>query len=122
MGKQLSPRKKLVKELDKLTSRIVVLRDKRCITCGSMEKLGNGHLFTRQAYSTRWDLINCNAQCWGCNYKHEYDFYPYQQAFINKYGEQQYHATYRQFHKPRKFSDKELKEMVEEYAKHPLLQ
>jgi len=117
----MTERKKLVKKLDQLTSKIVVFRDKRCITCGSTKKLGNGHLFSRQAYSTRWDLVNCNAQCWGCNYRHEYDFYRYEQAFKNKYGEKAYHELYRKFNKPRKFSDKELKEMIEEYAKYPIL-
>jgi len=119
----MTERKKLVKTLDKLVSKIVVARDKRCITCGKTERLGNGHLFSRIAYSTRWDLRNCNAQCVSCNYRHEYDFYRYEQAFKNKYGEEAYHELYRQFNKPRKFTDKELKELLEELnAEYQILQ
>lgn len=119
----MTERKKLVKKLDDITSKIVRLRDKKCITCGSMERLGCGHLFSRQAYSTRWDLKNCHAQCWGCNFRHEYDFYRYEQMFKNKYGEEDYHELYRRFNNPHKFSDKELRELLEERnAQYKILQ
>ena len=70
-------RKGLVKKLDKLVSQIVILRDKKCVVCGSTNRLGCGHLFTRRYYSTRWDLQYCYAHCWKCNFKNELDRYPF---------------------------------------------
>jgi hypothetical protein len=80
-------RKGIVKKLDSLVSKIVIARDKKCIICGSTNKLGCGHLFSRIAYSTRWDLDNCYASCWACNFRHEYDPYPMQMACKNLWGE-----------------------------------
>jgi len=90
-------RKGLIKKLDKLVSEIVIARDKNCATCGSKDKLGCGHLFTRQAYSTRWDLDNCFAQCWNCNYLHEYDPHPLTSYFIGKFGIDKYDELHRTF-------------------------
>jgi hypothetical protein len=108
-------RRSLVKKLDAIVSQYIRARDKKCVVCGSTEKLTNGHLFSRQAYSTRWDEVNCHCQCWGCNYRHEFDYYPYEQWFKNKYGEERYHELHRQFVTPRKFKDFQLLEMIEEY-------
>ena len=83
-------RKGLVRALDKLVSQIVILRDKKCVVCGSTNKLGCGHLFTRTYYSTRWDLQNCHAQCRNCNFRHEHDPYPYTEYYLNKFGKQSY--------------------------------
>lgn len=90
-------RKGLVKKLDKLVSQIVILRDGKCVTCGSTNRLGCGHLFSRIAYSTRWDLDNTFAQCWGCNYKHEYDPYPLTNYYITKFGKPRYDALHALF-------------------------
>ena len=79
-------RKGLVKKLDALVSQIVRIRDKKCVVCNSTDKLGCGHLFTRRYYSTRWDLQNCHAQCWKCNFSHEHDPYPFTNFYINKFG------------------------------------
>lgn len=69
-------RKGWVRKLDKLVSQTVIKRDKKCLVCGTTQNLTCGHLFSRVAYSTRWDLRNCYAQCLSCNLKHEYDPYP----------------------------------------------
>ena len=69
-------RKGIIRKLDKLVSEIVIGRDRSCIVCGSFRNLTCGHLFSRIAYSTRWDLDNCFAQCLSCNLKHEHDPYP----------------------------------------------
>ena len=106
-------RKGLVKKLDSLVSKIVVARDKKCVVCGSVERLGCGHLFTRQAYSTRWDLENCNTQCWGCNYRHEYDPYPYTQVMIKKYGQKKVDEIHNRFRQARPIKTHELEELRE---------
>ena len=87
-------RKGLVKKLDKLVSQIVILRDKKCVVCNSTNRLGCGHLFTRRYYSTRWDLQNCHAQCWKCNFKHELDPYPFTDFYLTKFGKPSYDALH----------------------------
>lgn len=107
-----SARKKLVTKLDRAVSELVRARDKRCVVCGSTQRLTCGHLFSRVAYSTRWDLLNCHAQCWSCNYKHELDSYPYTKWFLEKYGMDAYDELHLRYATPRKFKDWELEEML----------
>ena len=104
-------RKSIVKKLDKLVSEIVRARDKKCITCGSTERLTCGHLFSRVAYSTRWDLTNCWCQCWGCNYRHEFDPYPFQRWFAAKFGQKKLDELWAKFHQVKKFKTFELIEL-----------
>lgn len=106
-------RKGLIRKLDKAISIKVVERDGQCFTCRSRENLTCGHLFTRSYYIVRWDLLNCHAQCVGCNYRHEFDPSVYQLKFIDKYGLEVYKELYRRAHRPNKFTDKQLKEMLE---------
>ena len=74
MAKKLT-RSKLVKKLDTIFS--IYIRRKNsinniatCFTCGKQDhwkKLQNGHFQSRKHYSTRWDEVNCQVQCAGCN-------------------------------------------------------
>ncbi len=107
-------RKGLIRMLDKLTSIKVVERDRKCFTCGKTYDLTNGHLFTRGFYIVRWDMLNCHAQCVGCNFRHEFDPSVYQLKFIEKYGLETYKELYRKAHRPNKFSDLQLKGFVQE--------
>jgi len=79
-------RKKLIKQCDDLVSLIVRKRDGRCVCCGSMENLTDGHLITRTCRIIRWDLTNNNCQCKGCNFRHEFRPEKYTQWWIKKYG------------------------------------
>lgn len=86
--KKRSPSKKqAIRELDELVSKIVRLRDGRCVTCGAAENLSCGHFEHRANYAIRWDLRNCNAQCLSCNGKHEHMTFPYRSYMAAKYGE-----------------------------------
>lgn len=79
----------IVKKLDKIVSQYVVSRDGSCVVCGSTESLGAGHVFSRKAYNTRWDITkdgNVHAQCWPCNYRHVRDQYPYFNWYETKFG------------------------------------
>ena len=75
-------RSKLIKKLDKVFSLYIRQRYAKneiaqCFTCGKKahwKKLQCGHFQSRKHYSTRWDEINCQVQCAGCN--------------VFKYGEQ----------------------------------
>ncbi len=105
-------RKGLIRKLDKAMSQFVVNRDKKCFTCNSTQDLTNGHLFTRGLYIVRWDKLNCHAQCVGCNFRHEFDPAIYQLKFIDKYGLETYKELYRKAHRPNKFTDLQLKEIL----------
>ena len=108
-------RKTLVKKLDKVVSEIVKARDKRCVVCGSIERLGCGHLFSRRNYSTRWDLSNCHAQCWPCNFRHEFDWEPYRAWFVKEYGQEEYDYLYDEYRSIKKWKNWELEELLEKY-------
>jgi hypothetical protein len=71
-GKKKDSRKKWVREADKWASLDVRL-DGKCVLCGSTKNLNCGHLFSRVAYSTRWQEENLYCLCAGCNMKMEND-------------------------------------------------
>ena len=68
-------RKQLIDKLDKIFSLYIRQRFSNneiaeCFTCGKQDhykKLQCGHFQSRKHYSTRWDEINCQVQCSGCN-------------------------------------------------------
>lgn len=68
--------KNLKKEADRVFSIFIRLRDRDtlgetvCYTCGhkgDMKKMQNGHFVPRQYLPTRYNEINCHAQCYACN-------------------------------------------------------
>jgi hypothetical protein len=79
-------RKGLVAELDRLTSLIVRKRDRKCVTCGSVQSLQCSHFYSRRYLSVRFDLRNCNAMCAGCNRRHNRDRKPYERYMLKAYG------------------------------------
>lgn len=106
-------RKTLVRQLDKVIGDIVKLRDGFCVCCGTSQNLTPGHLFSRIAYSTRWDLNNVYCQCSSCNFRHESDPYPLTNYFIEIWGRKKLDDLHRQYVTPRKFKDYELAEMLQ---------
>lgn len=115
LRKDRTTRKGLVKRLDKIVSEIVRLRDKKCVICGSIDKLGCGHLFSRYAYSTRWDLENCYASCWSCNYRHEYDPYPMMNKISELKGIGFVDDLHKRFTHPVILKSYQLQEMLENF-------
>lgn len=110
-------RQKLVAKLDKVFSEYIRARDDgKCVTCGSTERPTCGHIFSRSAYSTRWDPDNAFCQCWGCNYKHEFDPYPLTEYAREFHGKKKYDEVHRRYNTPRKFPDYELEEMIEKFT------
>jgi hypothetical protein len=106
-------RKGWVRKLDKLVKEIVIKRDGKCIVCGTTQNLTPGHLFSRVAYSTRWDLDNVYAQCLNCNFRHESDPYPMTEAVKAK---QYYPKTFledlhRKYVTPVKYKTFQLEEL-----------
>lgn len=109
-------RKSLVKELDRVFSIFIRNRDgNRCVQCGSMEKLTNGHLFSRVNHSTRWDELNCACQCSGCNMRHEYEFEPFRRIMEARIGKKKYNDLWFRHNQTKIFKDYELEEKIEHY-------
>ena len=108
-------RKWLIAELDKLTSIIVRRRDKRCVTCGSVQSLQCSHFYSRRYLSARFDLRNCNAMCAGCNRRHNRDRKPYERYMRKAYGQgvieelDQLRASFQ------KVADSQLLELLHDY-------
>lgn len=110
-------RKGLVRKLDKLVSQIVIARDKRCVCCGTTQNLTGGHLFSRVAYSTRWDLNNVFAQCLSCNLRHEYDSFPLTNFYIKRFGWEAYEKLHQKYGQVAKYKDFQLQELADELEK-----
>jgi hypothetical protein len=109
-------RKRVVKKLDEVVSKYIRLRDKKCVQCGKAEKLSNGHVFSRRAYNTRWDVSedgNCHTQCWGCNFSHGKDNYDYYRWYVDKFGQDRFDELRREFKKSVKYTTAELEELYE---------
>jgi len=122
MAKKLT-RSKLVKKLDTIFSQYIRLKNSidgisTCFTCGKKDhwkKLQNGHFQSRRHYSTRWDEINCQVQCAGCNvFK-----YGEQYVFGNKLDQKFGTGTARRLHikaqQMIKLADFEIEDMIKRY-------
>lgn len=100
LKKTRTSRQKLVARLDKLLHDIVVLRDRKCVTCGSTSNLQAGHLLTRSYGRVKYSLVNTHCQCRSCNYLHEYKPDIYTKWFLDKYGKTAYDDLYTEAHLP----------------------
>ena len=110
-----SSRATLVRKLDKLCAKIILERDNyTCVICGSTKSPGWGHLFSRRTYNTRWDMFNGHCQCWGCNYKHVRDQYPYLKWFEDKYGKQALKELRQRYTEVKRWTIQDLKDKLEE--------
>ena len=110
--RKMTERKKLVKRLDEVTREIVLKRDFACVTCGKTTNLQCGHLITRSRYGVRWDLQNCNAQCAGCNLRHEYQPEIYTRWFLKVFGEVAYQDLCNRAETQGKFTIDELESIL----------
>lgn len=104
-------RKRLIKKCDELVSLIVRKRDKRCVCCGSTERLQCGHLIKRGKASTRFDLMNCNAQCSRCNFRHNHYPEHYTNWFLTIYDATTFRGLVHQSLQPKKWTYEELTEL-----------
>ena len=83
-----SERKILEARLDSLVSAIVIMRDKKCVTCGTSDGLTCSHFVQRRKMKLRWDLTNCNCQCSVCNGKHNRYPESYTAWMLRRYGQE----------------------------------
>ncbi len=110
-------RKKLIKKCDELVSLIVRKRDKRCVCCGSTKRLQCGHLIKRGKAATRFNLINNNAQCSSCNFRHNQYPEHYTSWFVQRYGTTVYRRLIELSLKVKKWELEELT-VLKKYLEH----
>jgi len=122
MKKKLS-RSKLVRKLDKAFSLYIRLKNSRkeiatCFTCGKRDhykQLQNGHFMSRKYYSTRWDELNCQVQCAGCNVFRYGEQFIFGRNLDKKFGKGTADKLLRKSKKTVKISNPELEDLISHY-------
>ena len=93
-GVKVEKQPNLKEKLDKVFSMFIRLRDTMpngyfcCISCGQVKPFKQadcGHYINRQHMSTRFDEMNCNAQCRHCNRFMEGNIQSYRRRLVAKY-------------------------------------
>jgi hypothetical protein len=86
----------LVKKLDDVFSIYIRTRNMdengtvKCFTCTNIshwKQMDCGHYWSRRIYVLRWDEINCQVQCKGCNIMNQGAGAQFSIAIKNKYGQ-----------------------------------
>ena len=110
-------------KLDKVFSEYIRKRDTRngvfkCISCGRIlpyEQADCGHYINRKHMATRFDEMNCNAQCRSCNRFDEGNIQGYRRGLVAIYGEQHVTLLEAKKHNFRKYSDFEYEVLIKHY-------
>jgi len=114
-------------KLDRVFSEYIRLRDTeghtkdgyfRCISCGQIKPYSQadcGHYIGRQHMATRYNEINCNAQCRFCNRFNEGLKGGYRQGLVQKYGEDKVLLLEASQRNTAKISGFEYEEMIKHY-------
>ena len=120
-----SKRKKLIEKLDTVFSQYIRLREANngiveCFTCGKQEfwkgkGMQNGHFMSRKNLSTRWDEVNCQVQCVGCNVYRYGEQYKFSIGLDNKYGGGTAEEMLIKSRETSKIMDVELEEKIKHY-------
>lgn len=123
-GVTIKKKPDLKAKLDKEFSLFIRFRDCmpngyfRCISCDEMkpfEQADNGHYINRQHMNTRYDEVNCNAQCRRCNRFQEGNMQGYRQGLIKKYGEQRVILLEAKKNIPRQYTEFEYEQLIKYY-------
>ena len=123
------PKKKkpgLKAKLDRVFSLYIRSRDSkqfdgkyfRCISCGEIktyEQADCGHYINRSIMATRYDEINCNAQCRKCNRFTEGNIQDYRKGLIVKYGIERVEILEMKKHNTAQFNDAIYEELIKYY-------
>lgn len=113
----------LVKALDKEFSKYIRNRDALngvfiCCSCGQVklyQQADAGHFINRQWMATRWREDNVHAQCRKCNRFDEGNSAGYALFMIRKYGQAKVEYLEALSRTSPKYSDSELRLMIDEY-------
>lgn len=114
----------LVKELDRVFSKYIRLRDVMpnryfvCISCGKIKPFEQGdcgHFYSRTHMGTRFDEDNCHCECRGCNRFSADHLIGYQLNLQRKIGESRFQALVWKMREPKHWTRYELIEMIKHY-------
>ncbi len=116
-------RKQIIKKLDSVFSEYIRRRNSvddisECFTCGKKDhwkKLQCGHFQSRKHYSTRFDEINCQVQCAGCNVFRYGEQFIFGKNLNKKYGKNTAEKLLQKSRKTVKFANVDLIEMIDQY-------
>ena len=116
-------RGKVVSKLDSVFSKYIRQRNAKdgiveCFTCGKQDewkKMQCGHFRSRSSYSTRWDEINCQVQCVGCNMFKQGEQYVFGVKLDQKYGDGTANELYMKSKMIKKITTVELRELIQLY-------
>jgi len=119
-------RKSLVKKLDAIFSEYIRLRKANkqgivtCYTCGKKaywkgQGMQNGHFMSRKSYSTRWEELNCQVQCYSCNVMRFGEQYKYGLELQKEYTKDLPEQLLIQSKQIKKFSNIDLEDMINKY-------
>jgi hypothetical protein len=109
----------LKKEFDRVFSIYIRLRDNgTCFTCGDVKYWKyqqNGHYVSRTHMSLRYDEVNCNCQCIGCNVFKHGNMDVYAINLIKRHGEGVLQRLNQMKNTIRKWSTVEMEKEIERY-------
>ena len=117
-------RKRLVKNLDTLSRKILLIRDRRpgdmfrCISCRRLLPLNVAqvtHYISRRYESVRWNLNNIHLGCPHCNNWLAGNPIEYRKSLIEKYGEDEVNHLESIYRVPPKYTEFDLGLLVKEY-------
>ena len=117
-------RKGLVKKLDKVFSiyirtRLAKENQVQCVTCGvrkHWKEVDAGHFVSRRHYATRWNHQNVHVQCKKCNGFHGGQNYIMGKYIDKTYGEGTADELITMSRQIKKFTDQDLKDLIEQYS------
>ena len=116
-------RSKLIKKLDKVFSLYIRLRFAKneiaqCFTCGKKDhykRLQCGHFQSRKYYSTRYDEINCQVQCAGCNVFRYGEQFIFGKNLDLEYGSGCSESLYYKAKQIKEYTTSDIEELINKY-------
>ena len=116
-------RSTLVKNLDTVFSQYIRLRYAKdeiseCYTCGKKDhykKQQAGHFASRRHYSTRWNELNVQVQCYSCNIGQQGLQFEFGKRLNKDYGKDTAEELLIESKKAVKYTDVDLQDMIKHY-------
>ena len=75
----------------------------------------HGHFQSRKHYATRWDEINCQVQCAGCNVFKYGEQYVFSKNLNKKYGSHTSNRLYKKSQQIVKYTNYEIEDLINKY-------
>lgn len=111
----------LKKKLDMAFSHFIRNRDKwKCYTCGTIaygKGMHCGHFISRKHMSTRFDELNCHAQCVSCNLYKDGNMAEYSYRLMKEFGQKEFDKLIKRGRGIKQWTAKELISLIEHYNK-----